>query len=349
MMEYLLKKMWSRLSPERLFWKHRVLDWSEKKMIPFSLAPPRLVYIELASVCNLKCPVCPTGTKTHQRGDEFIKPDLFRKIVDNLGPFHPYGTFQIWGESLLHPEVSNLIRYAKDHGFLDITINTNGNINKPYSWFKELVASGIDDLIVAVDGSDQKSYEAYRRAGSLDNVLRFFAMICQAKQEANSSLPRISPLMVVNRFNVEQEEQIRQLLAPFDVAPLRKRNFNIFNMHENIPAEVYLDYLPNPADSRFEKTPQGGLTVRSLVSSPQRLACYGLWQYLHISVNGHYLPCCSAWENEPAMGTLNEMMPIDFWFSKTMTNYRKRNLDDPLSIPLCQRCVYIKRNRGISV
>ncbi|MBF0143898.1 MAG: radical SAM protein [Magnetococcales bacterium] len=341
------KSLWRRMGPEYRYRANRVLDWTGERRIVHSIAPPRLLFVELASVCNLRCPLCPTGTKVQPQGRGLIHWDLFRVVVDNLGPYHPNAIFNMWGEPLLHPRAPEMIRYAKEKGFLDISINTNGNIDQSDQWIRELVTSGLDQLIVNIDGADQETYASYRKKGRLELVLDFFDKLDRAKKAVGSVTPRIVPLMIRNRFNQGQKEAIQGLLGRFQVEPMRVRETGLLAMADDVDAGTFFTYAVDSDGCNMTRGREGGLVFKPQSRTPLRLPCKSIWEYIHVTSQGAYVPCCSTPLSEPSFKGVADWLPIDFWYSRPMVEFRRANLDDPLSLLACESCSFIRGVRGI--
>ena len=92
---------------------------------------PDHIDIEISSACNLRCPMCYTIT------DEFKEKvkvglmdfDLFKKLIDECSKFNPYSIrISFRGESFIHPDVFDMIKYAKDSGIKEVSSLTHGGM-----------------------------------------------------------------------------------------------------------------------------------------------------------------------------------------------------------------------------
>jgi len=345
----IIKSLWRKAKAFRRL-ADKLLRFAEKFRLTPSIAPPQHLYMELASSCNLKCPLCPTGARILDRKYEFMKWETFKRVIDNVAPFRPGASFNMWGETLLHPKVAEFIRYAKGQGIPHIVINTNGNIRKPPKWFDELATSGLDNLLVDMDGADQATYEQYRVRGKLELVLDFLANVQAAKQRAGSSLPRVDVLIVINRFNQDQVEAIKERVEPLGVAGFLSRNVGVLGMPKEVETPSFIHFaqtLDTEANCQGI-TADGRLTFIPQTPQPLRLACQSLWGILHVNAQGEYVPCCKTYASSDSIGHIDTSLPMDFWFSKELTKFRKKNLDDPESIPVCSSCYFIRSVRGIA-
>ncbi|MCX6377832.1 MAG: radical SAM protein, partial [Armatimonadetes bacterium] len=86
--------------------------------------PPTRVWVEAASHCNLQCAFCGNRLLSEeQRG--FMDFDLFRRLADEASGVVPRFNLFHRGESLLHPRIGDMVRYAESKG-IRTRINTNG-------------------------------------------------------------------------------------------------------------------------------------------------------------------------------------------------------------------------------
>ncbi|MGO6901960.1 radical SAM protein, partial [Rhizobium ruizarguesonis] len=102
--------------------------WSEYALNQQVSDYPLLVDLELASICNLRCPMCYTIS------DEFKKSvnttrmdwDLYCRIIDEIGGKVPAIRLSLRGEATLHKRFADCVRYAKDHGIKEVSTLTHG-------------------------------------------------------------------------------------------------------------------------------------------------------------------------------------------------------------------------------
>ena len=110
--------------------------------------PPAEIWIEPTNFCNLRCKMCPqSGGLTREKG--FMNLELYKKIIDEVGKWKPIIKLFNLGEPLLHPEIVNMIKYAKKKGCY-VMINTNATLlNEKKSI--DIINSGLDEISPSVD------------------------------------------------------------------------------------------------------------------------------------------------------------------------------------------------------
>ncbi|MBI5114988.1 radical SAM protein [Candidatus Poribacteria bacterium] len=343
----LLQVFWGRYGYRKQRLAAVLTRFAKRHSIYRSIAPPAHCYIELNTYCNLKCPLCPSGSGNIDRIPKAMEWDIFRLIVDDLAKFRVNSTLNMWGEPLLNPEFIPMTRYAHEKGLRSLSCNTNGNIDKDEAWFRELVQSGLSSILIDIDGADAETYGKYRKRGRFELVLDFFRKLGEAKKSLHSDLPHVIALTVVNRYNQDQLDDIRSLIESFGVTELRTRNIGHIGMIP-IKAGMFAEFMqtkyPEQNPQAIDK--EGMVCFYPSVSPPQQLICEYLWDGLAIDECGNYVPCCKEYSTTSVLGNVREISPTEFWFSRTMAEFRKRNLLDPLSIPLCAKCYFVCHIRG---
>ena len=147
----------------------KVQKWLRRDCL---ISMPYRYYIDPTNLCNLRCPLCPTGRMELQRPRGRMNLEDFKRIVDQIAPYAYYVELYNWGEPFLHPQIFDMIRYASER---KISVQLSSNLN----YFNEemaeqAVASGLTRLLVSVDGATQETYEKYRCGGRLEVVLQTY-------------------------------------------------------------------------------------------------------------------------------------------------------------------------------
>ena len=91
--------------------------------------------------------------------------ELYKCLIDETGDFLFGIELCNWGEPLIHRQTPEFIRYAKSKEIM-VSIHSSMSIHLSDEYIRNLVTSGLDRLIVSVDGATQETYEKYRRGGT---------------------------------------------------------------------------------------------------------------------------------------------------------------------------------------
>lgn len=166
-------------------------NWEEYPKKLYVSKYPLLVDIELASVCNLKCPMCYTITDEFKQkvNAKFMSFDLFKKIVDEIAEDVPAIRLSLRGESTLHPKFIECIEYAKNKGIKEISFLTNGSKLDRENFIK-MMKAGASWITVSFDGL-REEYESIRRPLKYEENLNKIKEIKKIKDEFGSHKPVI--------------------------------------------------------------------------------------------------------------------------------------------------------------
>lgn len=117
---------------------------------------PTVFYIEPTNDCNLSCAMCPRKKSKKKVG--YMSLDLFRDVVDQLSRQNVGRlSLHLTGEPLLHPQIMEMVRYAKGSGLPYVRFATNATLlNEDVA--SELVESGLDSVTLSMDSVSAKKY-----------------------------------------------------------------------------------------------------------------------------------------------------------------------------------------------
>ncbi len=121
------------------------------------------------NVCNLNCVLCPTGQNDGGRKKGLLSLELFKKVMDECGPYLWEVDLYNWGEPFLNRKLFEMVRYSKIYK-VKVGISTNLNhFNDTIC--SELVLSGVDKVIVSLDGASQESVSQYQVGSDFSKVM----------------------------------------------------------------------------------------------------------------------------------------------------------------------------------
>ncbi len=300
--------------------------------------------IDTTNICQLKCPLCHTGLGTVNRDKGVMHFDLFKKTVDEIKDYCIWLSLYSWGEPFLNKEIDRYVAYANQSNVATII---SSNLNKPLTpdMAERLIRSGLDVLIVSLDGITQDVYEVYRVGGHLDRVLENITLLTQKKRELGSKTPYIEWQFIVMRQNEHQIEEASQLADQLGVDGIIFKKVD-FPHGENDP-ELTKKWIPISAegfrkDQPFSKPYQenGG-------------RCWRLWRSGVVNWDGGYAPCCYLTDASDDFGNVNTNSIKEIWNGEHYVT--ARGLFDEKFVPAagvgCMNCdVYLEtrvaRKRG---
>ncbi len=175
-------------------------------------AYPRELYVEPTIVCNLRCPqpACVPDEVYDTRSIRMLPIDTYKKVLDEVGPHLERMVFYNYGESFIHPDACQMIRYAKDvNPNIWIWTSTNGHYFDKPEKVRALVDSGIDEIQFSIDGATQEVYEEYRKHGRLTKVLDGIRAVIEERERRGMPGPWILWNYILFRWNDSDEQMER--------------------------------------------------------------------------------------------------------------------------------------------
>ena len=178
-----------------------------KKPIQWGL--PISISFEPTTSCNLRCPECPSGLRSFSRPTGMLEKDFFKSTIDDIHQYLLYLIFYFQGEPYLNPDFLDMVKYASSKKIYTAT-STNAHYLTDEN-AKRTVESGLDRLIISIDGTTQDVYKQYRVGGNLDKVIEGAKNIVKWRKELNSKTPFIFFQFLVVKPNEHQIEDIKKL------------------------------------------------------------------------------------------------------------------------------------------
>ena len=162
------------MKPLHYYWYR--LKWNIAENTNWIPKTPLHVDLELTNQCNLKCTMCRHGIDPEKTQGQMTYNNAVR-IIDNASALKIYSMkFQFRGESALHKDLEKIIAYAKQKGIKETQLNTNlvAFNNKR---LQKLCDSGLDRLIISIDGATRETYESIRKGAKWDRLIFLLNML----------------------------------------------------------------------------------------------------------------------------------------------------------------------------
>ena len=269
--------------------------------------------IDTTNICQLKCPLCHTGKGTIHRDQGVMDFDLFTKVVDQIKHSCLWLTLYSWGEPLLNQRIHEYIEYAHKQKIATII---SSNLNKPLTPLitEQVIRSGLDVMIVSLDGITQDVYEVYRVNGHLDRVLENLRLLDQKKRELGSKKPYIEWQFIVMRQNEHQLDEAKVLAGELGVDSLVFKKVD-FPHGEDDPAEAER-WLPRQHPEYLREDP----FYKPYQEDGQ--VCWRLWRSAVVNWDGGFAPCCYLTDKTQDFGDLNDSSVKKVWNNSKYTTAR---------------------------
>lgn len=288
---------------------------------------PMAVSIEPTTSCNLRCPECPSGLRSFTRPTGMLDPELFRNTMDQLKSSLSYLLFYFQGEPYLHPDFLDLVKIASSNGIYTATSTNAHYLDEENA--RKTVESGLDRLIISIDGTTQDTYSSYRVGGKLDKVLEGAKNIVHWKKKLRSSTPHTIFQFLVVKPNEHQMQDVQRLGKEIGVDEVAFKTAQIYDYEDG--SELIPD---NDRYSRYRKGADGKYRVKNRLLNH----CWKLWHSCVITWDGKVVPCCFDKDAEYVMGDLKEQSFREIWNSDRYNEFRSSVLRSRSEIEMCTNC-----------
>ena len=327
----------TKLTPARLWNGIKVLSSYyvsifRKKPVQWGL--PVSISFEPTTSCNLRCPECPSGLRAFTRPTGMLQKDFFKETIDDIHRDLLYLIFYFQGEPYLNPGFLEMVRYAADKKIYTAT-STNAHYLTDEN-ARKTVESGLDRLIISIDGTTQETYKQYRVGGNIDKVIEGAKNIVKWKKELKSKTPFVFFQFLVVKHNEHQIEEIKQLAKDIGVDEVRFKTAQVYD-YENDPNNLIptLDKF-----SRYKKNSDGTFKPKNKLANQ----CWKLWHSNVITWDGLVVPCCFDKDAMHRLGNLKNESFKTVWHNENYKQFRSELMMGRKNIDICANC-----SEGVSV
>jgi radical SAM protein with 4Fe4S-binding SPASM domain len=294
---------------------------------PLQYGVPFNVSIEPTTTCNLGCPECPSGLKSFTRPTGNLDYDFYKRMVDEIGNKLIYLYFYFQGEPYMHPKFLELVRYASQKGIYTVT-STNAHFLTERK-ARETVESGLDRILISIDGTTQDTYEQYRIGGSLEKVIEGTKNLVRAKRELKSATPHIVFQFLVVKPNEQQIEDVKKLATEIGVDEVKLKTAQVYDFEHGNELIPTIDKY-----SRYKKHSDGTYQIKNELLNH----CWKLWHSAVITWDGKVVPCCFDKDAQHQLGDLHSKTFSQIWQSDLYKSFRSRILKSRKEIDICTNC-----------
>jgi radical SAM protein with 4Fe4S-binding SPASM domain len=287
---------------------------------------PISISIEPTTSCNLRCPECPSGLRSFTRPTGMMKMDLFESIVDQL-PELSYLIFYFQGEPYLHTGLLDMVSYASKKKIYTATSTNAHFLNDEAA--RKTVESGLDRLIISIDGTEQETYQSYRVGGKLDKVIEGTKNVLHWKKVLNSKTPHVIFQFLVVKPNEHQIEDVKTLANQLGVDEVKLKTAQIYDFENGSELIPSIDKY-----SRYKKSENGSYSIKNGLLNE----CWKMWHSCVITWDGKVVPCCFDKDAHYVLGDLNKNSFAEIWQGPKYNEFRKTLFASRSEIEMCRNC-----------
>jgi MoaA/NifB/PqqE/SkfB family radical SAM enzyme len=299
---------------------------------------PFILFLEPLYYCNLDCPLCDRQIfpdVRHGKEAGKLSMELFDRLLDEAGDYLFQCQIYGQGEPLLDWGRTRQIIEKSHRRRIFTLMSTNCTLAKP-KIAEEVVGSGLDHLVCAIDGLTQETYERYRTGGLVEDAMNGMRRFVQEREKQKSRI-EIEWQFLVHKYNAHEMPRAEAIAKDLGVfirfAPLRGMEF-----HNHLQ-----DYWLPEDGKTFQ---DGRLDVGQTNSE---YPCYFLWRSLVLNSNGKFARCL-IYQNVAEYGSLENSTVREMYNHPSVIRARQLFKKGPIpegDFPSpCNNCSFYAREHG---
>lgn len=317
-------------------------------------------WIEVSAVCNLDCITCPRQEGITPEPLKLMPIETYYRVADAIFPYIRNVNLIGLGESLMHPQIDQVITYAKSK-FVGVNMTSNGTIMTDKIAHK-LIACGLDSIAFSIDGGTRETFEAIRVNARFDKVLRNIRRLIDAKAALGVQRPWIAMGLVLMKTNVRELADVVRLCHELGIHTLNAENVFTWTeqMEQTLPLYNGMSADEESAIAHAKQVAQElgiNLELPGFVLKEPGPCSYRPHEHFVVTWEGDLRPCCNLYHpyeyvfqgqkkfaHEATMGNLLEEDFRTIWDKPDYAAFRKAN-ETGVGLPeVCQDCLF---SRGL--
>ncbi|MBY0435330.1 MAG: SPASM domain-containing protein [Cyclobacteriaceae bacterium] len=302
-------------------------EYSRVMGTPAHHGMPVSISIEPTTSCNLRCPECPSGLRSFTRPTGMLQQSLFNNVIDELHPTLSYLIFYFQGEPYLHPQFLDLVQYASRKKIYTAT-STNAHYLTDRN-AEATIESGLDRLIISIDGTSQDAYQSYRIGGSLEKVIEGTRNILNWKTKLRSKTPHVIFQFLVVRPNEHEIPEVYRLAHELGVNEVRLKTAQIYDYQNGSPLIPTQDQY-----SRYRLEKDGTYSIKNSFDNH----CWKMWHSCVVTWDGKVVPCCFDKDAHHVLGDVSRQSFKEVWRGEAYQDFRASLLRSRSEIEMCKNC-----------
>lgn len=276
---------------------------------------PLDVIVEAANICNLRCGMCfqvdkdlpvPKTTKV-----PFMSMDTFKKIVDECAKNGLPALKLSWrGEPMLNRNFTEMLRYAKLKGILEVTSLTNATLMNE-TICREIVAARLDQLVISVDGFTKETYEKIRVGADYNVVMNNIMTLLKIRGKAFKPFIRLQ----------------------YTESPInRHETQDFYSYWKDRVDEITISYCQD----------FGSPEKNSALDTPvHEFCCKQPFQRLAVMTDGTVCVCATDVMGSLSVGNINDSSLKELWLGPKINQLREQHRSGKYFLsPMCRICAH---------
>lgn len=234
-----------------------------------------------------------------------------------------YTNLYFQGEPFMNQHIFEIIQHSKLLKYYTVT-STNGHFLSVENC-ERIIQSGLDELIISVDGYNSKQYEKYRVGGKFEKVISGIKRLSDFKKKMRSDSPLIVIQCLVNKYNEADLQKMKEIKTTTGANKLVYKSMQIYSERgmENF----------KPTMDKFNRYGNGFLKKR-------KETCYRLWSHAVITSDRKWVACCYDKTPSFIIGKIDNEKGVDYYWQSSKLQKLRKNIMYENKIPeMCRNCI----------
>jgi radical SAM protein with 4Fe4S-binding SPASM domain len=301
---------------------------------------PYKIIVDPCNICYGGCLLCPTGMNELRRARRMMDLKTFQAVVDVIKPYAFEVSLHNWGEALLNPHIYPMIAYAQANNIgtnLSSTLATADSED-----MDRIIQSGLEYLVVSLNGTSPETYNAYVPGGNLSKVLDNLGTLIRRRTELGSRLPLIEWQFLVMRPNEHELPKARDMAREIGVDRLRftSAGLPMGRFHDRPLAKAWM-----PSNPKYWRLNPLKLEKQAfLLDQP----CFYLFRSITVNPDGALAPCCGLYDEQHDFGNLLDDGLEGLWNNERYRSARAsfaRGSERGMPRTICTSCQLFRHPR----
>lgn len=276
---------------------------------------PSQIVFDVTEFCNMACIHCPQSefTKSKHFKGSFLDPNLHKKMIDEVRQegkgYCKYLRYTAQGETLLHPNIIQMMDYSTKNSGIPINITTNGMLLTE-NLSKLFIDSGVDVIDISIDANTAKTYSLIRKKGDFKitkaNVLRLIGLI-----KSRGSNMKVVVSFIEQPINIHESADFKKFWTDAGA------NFVVIRRLHSA----------------------GGFKKELVKTDKNRYPCLYPWERLTLGADGCVYFCPQDWVGGSRICDFRSTTIKQIWRGDFMEQLRNAHLENKFSdFNLCAQC-----------
>lgn len=286
---------------------------------------PKRLMLEVTNVCNNKCAFCASLVSKRNRG--MIDSELAKRIIKEA---YDLGAREIcmhsMGEPLLHKNLAEFVKLAKDLGYEYIYLDTNG-ILATADVINSVIDAGLDSLKFSVNAASKETYLIVNGTDNFEKVYDNFKNVSEYIKKNNRNVKLIA-YMVESSINVHEHDKFEELFKPY-------------------ATDVWIKPVHNSSGAMTDSNKK--LAVENKLAA--NMCSLDPFNRMVISWEGKAIGCCTDWNEGLVYADVNKESLEDLWNNEKIIALREqlKKISKGESLteeeinklnPTCRKCLF---------